>query len=134
MNKRFSQGVVGSMVVLSVALAGCASTGNESIRAESSSTIKDKIVEGKTTQAQVQSMFGAPTVTSFTDSGLEVWTYDFTKMSADAISYVPVVNSFGGSASGTKKSLVVLFDKQNVVQRYSLKEAEVSQKTGLFNR
>ena len=134
MNKRFSQGVVGSMVVLSVALAGCASTGNESIRAESSSTIKDKIVEGKTTQAQVQSMFGAPTVTSFTDSGLEVWTYDFTKMSADAISYVPVVNWFGGSASGTKKSLVVLFDKQNVVQRYSLKEAEVSQKTGLFNR
>ena len=91
-------------------------------------------MEGKTTQAQVQSMFGAPTVTSFTDSGLEVWTYDFTKMSADAISYVPVVNWFGGSASGTKKSLVVLFDKQNVVQRYSLKEAEVSQKTGLFNR
>ncbi|MBU6995023.1 outer membrane protein assembly factor BamE domain-containing protein [Ferrovum myxofaciens] len=134
MNKIFSQGVVGSMVVLCVALAGCASTGNESIRAESSSTIKDKIVEGKTTQAQVQSLFGAPTVTSFTDSGLEVWTYDFTKMSADAISYVPVVNWFGASSSGTKKSLVVLFDKQNVVQRYSLKEAEVSQKTGLFNR
>ncbi|WP_297450830.1 outer membrane protein assembly factor BamE [Ferrovum sp.] len=134
MNKRFSQGIVGSMVVLCVALAGCASTGNESIRAESSSTIKDKIVEGKTTQTQVQSMFGAPTVTSFTDSGLEVWTYDFTKMSADAISYVPVVNWFGASSSGTKKSLVVLFDKQNVVQRYSLKEAEVSQKTGLFNR
>jgi len=78
-------------------------------------------------------MFGSPLKTSFTDGGLEVATYEFTNVSADAISYIPIVNLFGASASGKKKELVVLFDKSGVVQRYSMSESDVKQKTGLFN-
>ncbi|MDA8416686.1 MAG: outer membrane protein assembly factor BamE [Betaproteobacteria bacterium] len=133
MNKKFRHVLMVGAVAMACCITGCASTGNESIRAESGDTLKSKIVEGRTTRAQIQELFGAPTTTSFTDSGLEIWTYSFTKMSADAISYVPIVNMFGASSSGTKKSLVVMFDKQNIVQRYAINESAVTQKTGLLN-
>ena len=79
-------------------------------------------------------MFGSPLKTSFTDGGQEIWTYEFTKVSADAVSYIPIVSLFGATASGTKKELVVMFNKDNVVQRFAMSESEVKQKTGVFNQ
>jgi outer membrane protein assembly factor BamE (lipoprotein component of BamABCDE complex) len=117
-----------------VALGGCASVGNETLRAESEQSVQKKIVEGRTTKSEVRAMFGSPIKTSFTDGGLEVWTYEFSKVSADAVSYIPIVNLFGATASGTKKELVVLLDKSGVVQRFSMSESEVKQKTGVFNQ
>ncbi len=115
-------------------ISGCASTGNENLRKESEATVATKIVEGKTTKAEVKSIFGSPTRTSFTDAGNEIWNYDFSNVSADAISYVPIVSMFGGTASGTKKELVVMFDQNMIVKRFSMSEAAVVSKTGLFNR
>ncbi len=114
-------------------LSGCQSVGNESLRKETESSVAQKIVQGKTTKTEVRAMFGSPTKTTFTDGGLEVWNYDFSNVSADAISYVPIVNLFGASASGKKKELVVMYDEQNIVRRYAMSEADVTQKTGLFN-
>lgn len=122
-----------SIIFITAFAAGCASVGNEQLRNETEKSIEGKIVEGTTTKSQIRSTFGSPLKTSFTDGGLEVATYEFTNVSADAISYVPIVNLFGASASGKKKELVVLFDKKGVVQRYSMSESEVKQKTGLFN-
>jgi hypothetical protein len=81
----------------------------------------------------VRNLFGSPLKTSFTDGGLEIWTYEFSNVSLDAVSYIPIVNWFGASASGTKKELVVLFDRAGVVQRYSMSESDVRQRTGIFN-
>ncbi len=120
-------------VIVAVLVTGCASVGNEQLRNETESSIQGKIVEGKTTKSQIRTTFGSPLKTTFTDGGLEVATYEFTNVSADAISYIPIVNMFGASASGKKKELVVLFDKSGVVQRYSMSESDVKQKTGLFN-
>lgn len=120
-------------IIAALALTGCASTGNESLRKETESSVAQKIVQGKTTKSEVRAMFGSPTKTTFTDGGLEVWNYDFANVSADAISYVPIVNLFGASASGKKKELVVMYDDQHVVRRYSMSEADITQKTGLFN-
>lgn len=122
----------GALLVAS-ALAGCASTGNEKLKTETEASVSTKIVEGKSTRKEIRELFGAPLKTTFTDSGLELWTYEFTNVSADAVSYIPIVNSFGSSASGTKKELVLLFDKNGVVQRYSMSESEVKHKSGLFN-
>ncbi len=115
-------------------LTGCASVGNETLRAESESSMSKKIVEGETTKSEVRTMFGSPFKTSFTDGGLEVWNYEFSKVSADAVSYIPFVGLLGGSASGKKKELVVLYDLQSVVKRYSMSESEITQKTGIFNQ
>jgi outer membrane protein assembly factor BamE (lipoprotein component of BamABCDE complex) len=120
-------------LLLAIAVSGCASVGNESLRKETEGSVAQKIVQGKTTKAEVRAMFGSPTKTTFTDGGLEVWNYDFTNVSADAISYVPIVNLFGASASGKKKELVVMYDDANVVKRFAMSESDVKQKTGLFN-
>lgn len=118
---------------IAFALAGCASVGNESLRRETESSVAQKIVQGKTSKSEVRSMFGSPTKTTFTDGGLEVWNYDFSNVSADAISYVPIVNLFGASASGKKKELVVMYDTTDIVKRFSMSESDVTQKTGFFN-
>ncbi len=123
-----------AVLLLSIVFAGCASSGNENLRAETEGTVSQKIVEGKTTKAEVRAMFGSPLKTSFTDSGLEIWNYEFSKVSVDAVSFVPIVNMFGSSASGKKKELVVMFDQKNVVKRYSMSESDVTQKSGIFNQ
>lgn len=114
-------------------LVGCASKGNESLRKETELSIGTKLTEGKTTKTEVRKMLGSPLKTSFTDGGLEVSTYEFNNVTSDVINYVPVLNWLGSSASGTKKELVILFDKANVVQRFSMSESDVKTKTGLYN-
>ena len=121
------------LVLFAFALSGCASVGNEKLRAESESTVAQKIVEGKTTKAEIRTMFGSPLKTSFTDGGLEIWNFEFTKVSADAVSYIPLVGLFGGSASGKKKELVLMFDQNSIVKRFSMSESDVTHKTGIFN-
>src|ERR1700693_1747027 len=103
-----------AVLAVVLVLAGCAGVGNEKLRSESETTVAQKIVEGKTTKAEIQKMFGSPGKASFTDNGLEIWNYEFTKVSADAVSYIPLVNMFGSSASGKKNQLVVMFDQANI--------------------
>jgi outer membrane protein assembly factor BamE (lipoprotein component of BamABCDE complex) len=122
-----------AIAVAVITLAGCAGTGNDSLRSETEATVSTKIVEGKTTKDEVRSMFGSPMKTEFTDGGLEVWHYELTKLHSDAVNFIPVINLFGSSASGQKKELVVLFGSNNIVKRYSMSESAVSQKTGIFN-
>jgi outer membrane protein assembly factor BamE (lipoprotein component of BamABCDE complex) len=122
-----------SACIAALTLVGCASKGNESLRKETEVSIGTKLTEGKTTKSEVRKMLGSPLKTSFTDGGLEISTYEFDNVTSDAINYVPVLNWLGSSASGTKKELVILFDKANVVQRYSMSESNVKTKTGLYN-
>ena len=123
-----------AFLLIPVFLTGCASTGNEILRKESETSMSTKMVEGKTSKADVRGMFGSPNKTTFTDGGLEIWNYEFSNVSLDAVSYVPIVNMFGGSSSGKKKELVVLFDSTGIVKRFSMSEADVKTKTGLFNQ
>ena len=123
-----------AILLSALCLGGCASVGNEKLRAESESTVSQKIVQGKTTKSEVRAMFGSPMKTSFTDGGLEIWNFEFSNVSADAVSYIPVVSMFGGTASGKKKELVVMFDQADVVKRFSMSESDVTAKTGIFNQ
>ena len=104
------------VALVSVLLGGCAAVGNEKLRTETEASVSIRIVEGKTTKQEVKAMFGSPAKATFTDGGLEVWNFEFEKMSADAVSYIPIVNLFGSSASGKKKQLLVMFDAHDVVR------------------
>lgn len=53
-------------------------------------------------------------------------------MSADGVNYIPIVNLFGSSMSGTRKELIILFDENDVVRRANMSESDVETKTGLF--
>ncbi|MBF0557383.1 MAG: hypothetical protein HQL08_01240 [Nitrospirae bacterium] len=133
----FKKGNIGRAGILiavffMVTMFGCASAGNQSLRNETEVTVSQKVVEGKTTREEIRAMFGSPASTSFTDGGLEIWKYELANMHGDAVNYLPIVNLFGRSASGTKKELVVLYDATGIVKRCSMSESAVSVKTGVF--
>lgn len=111
---------------------GCASSGNQFLKKETEESISQKITEGKTTRAEVRSMFGSPATTTFTDGGSEIWTYVLADLHADAVNYIPFMGLFGTSYSGTKKELVILYDLQSIVKRYSMSESDHANKTGIF--
>jgi len=91
-------------------------------------TVKKEIVKGKTTQAEILQLFGAPNLVTKNRSDNEVWNYH--RMSADTASGA---NSgwaifWGGTeavSSTTTSSfdLIIVFDEQDVITDYSLIQA-----------
>lgn len=117
---------------LALVLAGCASTGNESLKNETELSVDSKIEVGSTTAAEIKAMFGSPYETTYTDSGLLIWKYRLDDLKADAVNFIPIVNWFGSSFSGTRKELVLLFDENDVVKRHNMSESAVETKSGVF--
>tara|TARA_B100000780_G_C21061519_1_gene426668 strand:+ start:295 stop:687 length:393 start_codon:yes stop_codon:yes gene_type:complete len=116
-------------------LASCAtgSGGNQTLKNESESSVTTKIINSVTTQSEIKAMFGSPYETTYTDGGMEIWKYRLDDMRADAVNYVPIVNWFGSSFTGTRKELVILFNDDGTVKRNSMSESDVQNKTGMFN-
>ena len=105
-------------VLAAALLAGCASAGSEALSRQSSTSLQQHIQKGVTTKAQVQAILGQPQSVSF-NGGDEQWTYNFAHATPTAVDFVPVVNLFVHHADVDHKMLVILFDKNGVVQNYS---------------
>ncbi len=122
-----------TMLFLSVViLSGCASTGNQTLKEESEFTVSSKVISGQTTASEIKAMFGSPYETTYTDSGMLIWKFRLDDLKSDAVNYIPIVNLFGSSMSGTRKELVILFDENDVVKRSNMSESDVKTKTGVF--
>jgi len=76
---KYQRLLLAASLSLAMLTLGCASVGNETLRSESEGTISQKMVEGKTSKAEVRKMFGSPMKTTFTDGGLEIWTYEVSR-------------------------------------------------------
>ena len=122
------------LLCLCCLMGACATAGNDSLRKETEASVGDKIKPGETTKAEIKGMFGSPLNTSFTDSGMEIWKYELSKISVDATSLIPVVSIFAASSSGKKKELIVFFDDKDVVKKYNMSESDVKVRQGLFNQ
>jgi hypothetical protein len=70
--------------IVSAFLSGCASVGNEQIADASPQSVSAQIVKGKTTQVEVRQLYGDPMKSSFTDSGNEIWEYEFSRLHSNA--------------------------------------------------
>ncbi|WP_257744788.1 outer membrane protein assembly factor BamE [Burkholderia glumae] len=114
-----------------VLLAGCATTGNERLEAASQASVQAQIQQGKTTKHEVQDAFGSPNKTTFTDSGLEIWTYELAHATPHAINFVPIVGAFAHGADVRKKTLTVLFDDNGTVKKYTFAETTDVAKGGI---
>ena len=112
-------------------LSGCATMGNQALKNESELTVRSKIVENKTTRMTYVKHLVRLMKVVLLIMEKEIWKYEFANIKADAVNYIPIVNLFGSSSSGTKKQLVILFEG-NVVSKYSMSESAHSVKTGLF--
>jgi hypothetical protein len=115
-------------------LGGCASVGNDSIADATPESVSGQLIKGRTTQDQVRGAYGDPVKTSFTDSGNEIWEYDFSRMHAKPTNFIPYVNLISSGAEGDKKSLVIFFDKSKVVRQYTVSSSKVDINQGLFTR
>jgi len=91
---------------------------------QSQESVSKFIVEGKTSKSDLTSKFGDPTNTSYTDSGNEIWTFQHVRASPQAINYIPVANLFARGFDTTTKRLVVFFDKNGIVQKYTMSETQ----------
>lgn len=106
------------LVVLSV--SACASGGNEKVKDETISSVGTKVKKGVTTETQVKALYGEPTNVSLTDGGSEVWTYEYSHVSAKAVNFVPIVNFFAAGHDVDKNQVVFIFDKDKVMQNYTV--------------
>jgi outer membrane protein assembly factor BamE (lipoprotein component of BamABCDE complex) len=129
---RLRIGLVGAL--LSAFLGGCASVGNDRIADASIESVSKQIFKGRTTQAQVRQLYGDPMKTSYTDSGNEIWEYDFSRLHSKPTNFVPYVNVIYSGAEGDKKSLVIFFDKGKIVQQFTVSNSQVDISQGLFTR
>lgn len=124
---------LGLVVGLSFAfLSGCASVGNESIADASPETVSGQLIKGRTTQAHVRELYGDPIKSSFTDSGNEMWEYEFSRLHSKPTNFIPYVNLVYSGAEGDKKSLVIFFDKHKIVQQYTINSSKVDVSQGLI--
>jgi len=61
-----------------------------------------------------------------------IWKFRLDDLKSDAVNFIPIVNWFGSSMSGTRKELVILFDENDVVKRSNMSESDVETKTGVW--
>ena len=93
------------VVVATMVVAGCASTGKEIQQADI-----QKIVPGTTTKDEMLTMFGPPLSQSFGTEGkmTMLWHYNY-------------YNSFSGFMGSLRvQTLTVLFDQQDKVERFNV--------------
>ncbi len=119
--------------VLSAGLVGCSSQGNEQIDHLTVSQVSRQIIRGKTTADQVKADLGDPLKVSYIGNGNQQWEYDYTKLHLTTTDFLPFINAVETNARGTRKSLVILFNHQGVVEHYSLTCSKIYKHRGLFN-
>lgn len=118
-------------LVLVLFLSACSTTGVKQLEHETDATLASKINVGQTAKADVLAMLGPPTQTSFTDSGLEVISYEFEDTTPRLRNFIPY-NVLSQVSDGKRKQLTVLFDDSSVVKRFVLNEAKVQERWGLL--
>jgi outer membrane protein assembly factor BamE (lipoprotein component of BamABCDE complex) len=101
------------------ACAACTTVGNGRLVTLDESAAAGLLVPGKTTEAEVREALGQGTVVKF-QSGWETWHYVYRKGLAKGWDYVPYVNLVAARIGGDEKELVILFDENGMVKRWSL--------------
>lgn len=121
-------------IVLSVAmLSGCTTTlGDQRLSNTTRSSLRQKLVRGRTTESQTRELLGDPTKTTFTSHGDTVWTYSLMTAHATAKNYVLSALSDGFAGNHMKqheKTVTMLFDRRKVLMRYSYSDSDYSAQT-----
>ncbi|EEJ2874917.1 hypothetical protein AA22_004735, partial [Salmonella enterica subsp. enterica] len=100
---------------------GCSSTGNQSLRNETSQSLQSKIVKNKTTKSEITSALGEPDTRTTLDSGNESWRYFMVNNQINASSFIPIVGLFTGGSQSQARTLDIDF-KGDIVSQWSFSE------------
>jgi len=118
-------------VVLSF-LVACANTGNQQLAKMDSTGVAQRIKEGVTTKAEVKQVLGQASDVDFDSFGNEKWTYVHLKSTTKASSFVPVVSLFSYGTNDTRRKLVIVFNGNDVVSKYTYSKSQGETTAGIL--
>ncbi|SAL62398.1 lipoprotein [Caballeronia udeis] len=98
------------LIVCACFLAGCGSTGRE-IKPEDISDFRP----GVTTQQQVVARLGTPSQTSALPDGSTYLVYAFTKPQSLAVTWIPIIGTFGGGTDGRGTTISFQFGPDGIL-------------------
>jgi outer membrane protein assembly factor BamE (lipoprotein component of BamABCDE complex) len=124
------------LVMMLAMLAACSNmNGGSGEDKMSMDYLKQHLIVGQTTKAQVQELFGTPGYKAEKPDGADYWSYDEDQingkdMVSEVAKYVPGLGSMGSAAANsqarkTARQLSIGFNKNGTVNRF-----EVSGHTG----
>tara|TARA_B110000967_G_C18805349_1_gene520734 strand:+ start:669 stop:1067 length:399 start_codon:yes stop_codon:yes gene_type:complete len=117
-------------------MAACANVGNKSVKDITKEEVASSIVVSQSTASQIESRFGSPFESTYTDGGLMIWKYrydDTTALTAETIgSTVLTLGLAGVKTKGTRTELVILFDENDIVKKFNLSNSPIEAGTGIF--
>ena len=121
------------LIVFVAALSACATSGNKHLQNHNEATVSQQIKKGTTTKSEIRQLLGEPNNVSFTDSGNQIWTYKFERAVPHVINFIPFIRLLSSGADVTAKELVIMFDRNDVVIEYSMKETNREVKAGIIH-
>ncbi|MFJ5398379.1 hypothetical protein [Pectobacterium sp. CHL-2024] len=99
--------------LVSFALSGCYSFGNQTLKNVTQEDVKNKIVKGKTTKSEVLTAFGEPDKRIASDDE-EKWSYSMHNYRSKPTSYIPLVGVLIGGTDIEEKSIFITFKGEKV--------------------
>ena len=108
-------------IVAALLLAACSTAGNGAFARFDAPQASALLVPGTTTRDDVRHAFGDGAVVHF-DNGFETWQYLYREGIAKGWDDVPYIGLVTSRLDHPTKELVVLFDAQGVLRRWSLQQ------------
>ncbi len=108
-------------IVAALLLAACSTAGNGTFARLDAPQAGTLLVPGTTTRDDVRQAFGDGAVIHF-DSGFETWQYLYREGIAKGWDDVPYIGLVTSRLDHPTKELVVLFDAEGVLRRWSLQQ------------
>lgn len=126
MNVQNLVGMTALLVGTVVGVSAC-STSSKPVQKSNLSfgAVKKTIVKGKTNQADIVQLLGSPNIVTKNSKGHEIWTYSRQSYDSESGSFGGGLLLIGGnkafsSSSSASFDLIITFDKQDVVEDYSV--------------
>jgi outer membrane protein assembly factor BamE (lipoprotein component of BamABCDE complex) len=104
-----------------LAAAGCSTVGNGRMVQLDTQQARTLLVPGRSTRADVRQAFGEGAVIRF-QSGRETWHYLYREGIAPGWDEVPYIGLVTSRLHRPTKELVILFEADGVLKRWSLQE------------
>jgi hypothetical protein len=79
---------VGALAALALGMMGCSSSGNEVLKSQTVAAVNSSIIDGQTTRDDIQQIYGQPARVSFLSEKNEMWTYTWTRASAQGQNFI----------------------------------------------
>ena len=124
--------IIASVFCISFALiSGCSTSGNQSLRNETSQSLQSIIIKNKTTKSEIIKKLGEPDTRTTTDDGQEEWAYLMVNNQFDATTFLPFAGLLTGGSKTQARELVITF-RGDTVSQWTFSENNSRMKTGLI--